>query len=141
MDVRELQTALKNRLGDRTRFMGVYTSDQIPFIIPSRRPITMIVNTLKSTSSINVIGHWVVFYIEFHPKKRIVFYDSYGISPHDYGILGFSKFISQYKNTPLYDYGIQFQPDTSRIICINVHSLCFLVWIRSIYWLYTDFLF
>ena len=101
MDARELSLALKNRLGDRTHFMGVYTSDQIPFIKSTKRPVTMIVNTLKSTSSIDVVGHWVVFYIEFQPKKRIVFCDSYGISLFDYTILGFSKFINQYKTFPL----------------------------------------
>ena len=103
MDVRELKMVLKNRLGDQTHFIGVYTSDQIPFVKPSRNLVTMIISSLKSTSITDAVGHWVEFHIEFYPQKRIVFFDSYGISPYDYNILGSSKSVSRYQNIPLYD--------------------------------------
>ena len=81
MDVRELEKALEHKLGPYIRFIGVYASDRIPFIHYSAKPVLLIANTLKSGTDINTIGHWVAFYFEFQPQKRVVFFDSYGIPP------------------------------------------------------------
>ena len=69
MEVRELESALKHILGSRIKFMGVYTSDRLPFISFNTKPIIFIANTLKSTANINTVGHWVGIYFEFQPKK------------------------------------------------------------------------
>ena len=73
MDVRELEKALKYKLGPYVRFIGVYASDRIPFIQYSAKPVLLIANTLKSGTDINTIGHWVAFYFEFQPQKRVIF--------------------------------------------------------------------
>ena len=38
MDVRELEKALKHKLGPYVRFIGIYASDRIPFIQYSAKP-------------------------------------------------------------------------------------------------------
>ena len=55
------------------------------------KPIILIANTLNSSTDINIVGHWIAFYFEFHPKKkRIIFFDRYGLSPYVYVNTGFS---------------------------------------------------
>ena len=125
MDIRELKSALKNKLGNCVNFMGIYASDKLPNITHNTKPIVFIANILKSTVNINIVGHWVAFYFEFSPKKRIVFFDSYGLSPNIYINSGFSKFLNKYKNISLYHFGNQFQPDNSMkcglYVCMFVH--------------------
>ena len=127
MDVRELEKGLEHKLGPYVRFIGVYASDRIPFIHYSAKPVLLIANTLKSGTDINTIGHWVAFYFEFQPQKRVIFFDSYGIPPQFYINSGFSNFLKKYNNTPIYHYGKQLQPDNS-MKC----GLYFLLFIHSI---------
>ena len=112
MDVRELNDSLRARLGRRVDYLGIFTSDKLPYINSSNKPIVFIANTLKSSADIRTVGHWISFYIEFSPIQRIVFFDSYGLHPSIY-CEGFTDFINRYYNFPIYDYGVQLQPDTS----------------------------
>ena len=125
MDVRELKLALRNKLGNRVNFIGIYTSDKLPNISHITKPVVFIANILKSTVNINIVGHWVAFYFEFLPKKRIIFFDSYGLSPNIYINSGFSKFLNKYKNISLFHFGNQFQPNNSMqrglYVCMFVH--------------------
>ena len=127
MDVRELEKALEHKLGPYVRFIGVYASDRIPFIHYSAKPVLLIANTLKSGTDINTIGHWVAFYFEFQPQKRVIFFDSYGIPPQFYINSGFSNFLKKYNNTPIYHYGKQLQPDNSMkcglYVLLFIHSI------------------
>ena len=91
----------------------MFISDRIPFIHYSAKPVLLIANTLKSGTDINTIGHWIAFYFEFQPQKRVIFFDSYGIPPQFYINSGFSNFLKKYNNTPIYHYGKQLQPDNS----------------------------
>ena len=100
MEVRELEKALKYKLGPYAKFIEIYASDRIPFISYSTKPVLLIANNLKSSADINTIGHWVAFYFEFQPKKRLIFFDSYGLSPYFYINSGFSYFLTKYRNTP-----------------------------------------
>ena len=127
MDVRELEKALEHKLGPYVRFIGVYASDRIPFIHYSAKPVLLIANTLKSGTDINTIWHWVAFYFEFQPQKRVIFFDSYGIPPQFYINSGFSNFLKKYNNTPIYHYGKQLQPDNSMkcglYVLLFIHSI------------------
>ena len=113
MEVRELEKALKHKLGPFVKFIGNYASNRIPFIPYSTKPVLLIANTLKSSADINTIGHWVAFYFEFQPKKRLIFFYSYGLPPHFYINSGFSDFLKKYRNTPIHHFGKQLQPDNS----------------------------
>ena len=114
MDTRELQRALRGRLGPFIRYEGIYTSDNLPYIVSSSKPVIFIANTLKSTSPISTVGHWVCFYIEFQPKKRLVFFDSFGLLPGLYSE-GFSDYVEKkYSSFNVYDFGVQLQPDISQ---------------------------
>ena len=55
MDVRELEKALKHKLGPYVRFIGIYASGRIPFIQHSAKPVLLIANTLKSGTDINTV--------------------------------------------------------------------------------------
>ena len=115
MDVRELELALRNKLGDKVHYIGVYTSDNFPTVAYSKKPIMFIVNTLRSTSDINIVGHWIGIYIEYHPMKRVFFFDSFGIPPIMYHNTGFSQFINSYrgKKMKISYTKKQLQPDNS----------------------------
>ena len=95
MEVRELEKALKHKLGPYVEFIGIYASNRIPFISYSTKPVLLIANTLKTSADINTTGHWVAFYFEFPPKKRLIFFDSYGLPPHFYVNSGFSDFLKK----------------------------------------------
>ena len=114
MDTRELETALKGRIGPLIHFKGIFTSDILPYIKYNSKPIIFISNTLSSTSHISIVGHWVCFYIEFFPKKRLVFFDSYGLLPSIYSQY-FSEYIEKkYSKFSIYDFGKQLQPNVSQ---------------------------
>ena len=95
MDVTEIENSLKGRLGTHIKYIGVFMSDNIPAISYNTKPIVLIANTLKSNTNINIVGHWVVLYFEFYPVKRIIFFDSYGLSPYFYNNSGFSHFLKK----------------------------------------------
>ena len=95
MDVRELEKALKHKLGPYVRCIGIYASDRIPFIQYSAKPVLLIAITLKSGTDINTIGRWVAFYFEFQPQKRVIFFDSYGLPPQFYINNVFSDFLKK----------------------------------------------
>ena len=69
MNVRELELALKNKIDPHIKFIGIYTSDNLPVISYNTKPIVLIANTLKYSTNIDTVGHWVGFYFEFYPKK------------------------------------------------------------------------
>ena len=112
MDVRELETSLSGRIGSKVNYLGVFTSDKLPFMKTYSKPGIFIANTLKSNADVRTVGHWVCFYIEFLPDRRIIFFDSYGLPPSIY-CEGFREFITNHKDFSIYDYGRQFQPDVS----------------------------
>ena len=113
MDVRELERALKFRIGTHIKYVGIHASDQLPFIQHNIKPVLFIANTLKSSANINTVGHWVVFYFEFDPIIKVIFFDSYGFSPYFYKDSGFSAFLSRYGNIPIYHFEKQIQPHMS----------------------------
>ena len=112
MDVRELDVALRGNIGNNIIYSGVYTSDKIPYFYERwRKPVMFIVNTLKSTTDIQIIGHWVAFYIE---SSRLIFFDSYGIHPYVYGE-EIEKYVNNYKRREVncVFFNHQIQPGTS----------------------------
>lgn len=116
MDTIELQKSLSGILGDRIRFKGIVPSDFLPKNLKDVRrdiPLVYIVNTLTSKADVNQMGHWVVFYVEKSPIKRIVFFDSYGLDPSLYS-KNFVKFIESHKKTfTFYNWSRQIQPINS----------------------------
>ena len=116
MDVRELEIGLRGKLGDKINFAGIYTSDNIPHVTHLSKPIIFIVNTLKSTSDINAVGHWVAFYVMGSPVQTIVFFDSYGFHPKMYG-KEFANVIERYHKLPFFKtlsyFSMRLQPDLS----------------------------
>ena len=113
MDTRELQSALRGRLGPYVEYKGVYTSDQLPVYLNNSCPIAFISNTLESKADISTVGHWVAFYIEFAPIKKVLFFDSYGLLPDVYSSY-YSDFIHKsYSSFSIQDFGVQLQPNSS----------------------------
>ena len=84
MDTRELEAGLKGNIGKRIHFRGVYSSDALPPVKYALKPTIFIANTLASNANLNTVGHWVCFYVEYTPVRRIFFYDSYGLLPSFY---------------------------------------------------------
>ena len=128
MDVSELESSLKGKLGTDIKYMGIFMSDQIPSVSYNTKPVVLIANTLKTKSDINIVGHWVVLYFEFYPMKRILFFDSYGLSPYFYIDSGFSQVLKKkYKDTRVYHFGEQFQPNQSMkcglYVCMFIHYI------------------
>ena len=113
MGVRELESALKRKLGPHIKFIGIYTSDRLPVISYNTKPIVLIANILKSSANINTVGYCAGFCFEFYPKKRVIFFESYGLSPYFNVSSGISTFLRKYRHTPIYHFGIQFQPNSS----------------------------
>ena len=114
MDTRELERSLRGRIGGLIHFWGIYTSDNMPVVQYNSKPIIFIANTLHSNTEVTAVGHWVCFYIEFLPVKRVIFYDSYGLLPSFYSS-EFSDYINKkYKDFNTYHFGVQLQPDTSQ---------------------------
>ena len=115
MDVRELEESLINKLGNKVEYMGILNSDDVSGIkIPSVRynPLIFIANTLSSKTDSNVMGHWVVFYIEKSPISNIIFFDSYGMSPELYCV-EFDNFMKNNSKFTLYSFSSQIQPNNS----------------------------
>ena len=145
MEVRELESALNFRIGPCIKYIGIYASDQLPFIQFNTKPVLFIANTLKTSANINTIGHWVVFYIQFEPITKIIFFDSYGFSPYFYKNSGFSNFVSRYGNVPVQYFVKQIQPAIS--IKCGLYVLLFIHFVshfglkKFISFLYTHFRF
>ena len=113
MDVREIQNILRGRLGPYVHYKGIFTSDKLPRYRYNVKPIVFIANTLSSQTDISVVGHWVAFYMSFYPKKLIIFFDSYGLSPHFYS-RDLSDWMQQYSQFHIQEFGHQIQPDKSQ---------------------------
>ena len=114
MDTRDIEKALRGRLGPYIHYKGIFNSDNLPFIPYNSKPVIFISNTLASTADISTVGHWVSFYTSFYPVKRLFFYDSYGLSPHLYS-RHFSKYIrTHYNSSNIYYFDRQLQPNTSQ---------------------------
>lgn len=114
MDTREIESALRGKIGGLINYKGIYTSDKLPYIHYSSKPIIFIANTLESTADISITGHWLAFYIEFYPKKRIIFFDSFGLNPRIYSSYFSEYFDEKYSSFPIYDFAVQLQPDNSQ---------------------------
>ena len=113
MESREIENALRGRIGPYVNYKGVYTSDYLPFISYSAKPVIIIANTLSSRADISIVGHWVAFYISFYPSTYILFFDSYGLSPHLY-TQHFSHWLGRYSKYKIQEFRRQVQPDNSQ---------------------------
>ena len=113
MDTREIENALRGRLGPYIHYKGVFTSDHLPHVTYSYKPIIIIANTLNSRVDVKVVGHWVAFYISFYPKQHLLFFDSYGFPPHFYSKY-FSRWLEFYSSFQIQEFGQQIQPDDSQ---------------------------
>ena len=114
MDARDIEKSLRGHIGPYIHYKGVFTSDNLPHISYNSKPIIFISNTLSSDSDISTVGHWVCFYLSFYPVKKLVFYDSYGLSPHFYSE-HFSKYIhKQCRSSDTYYFDKHLQPNTSQ---------------------------
>ena len=113
MDTREIENNLKGKIGPYINYKGVFTSDNLPLITYSMKPVIIIANTLNSRINASVVGHWVAFYISFYPKPYILFFDSYGLSPHFYSN-HFSRWIELYSKFKIQEFRQQLQPDHSQ---------------------------
>ena len=113
MDTREIETSLRGKLGSFIRYEGIFSSDKIPYFLTIGKPIMFIANTLTSKTDVSTVGHWVCFYISVYPKKHILFFDSYGLSPHFYS-KGFTRWLEHYSNFQVQEFGRQIQPDSSQ---------------------------
>ena len=94
MDTVEIEKSLKNRLGNKLKYLGTITSDVIRDLTINkyRSEVTgFISNTLQASDDSNIMGHWVAFVIDKSPKDRIIFFDSYGFDIELYGG-GFENF-------------------------------------------------
>ena len=112
MDTREIENVLRGRLGPYIHYKGVYTSDHLPHITYSYKPVILIANTLNSRIDVSIIGHWVAFYISYYPKPYLLFFDSYGFPPHFYS-KDFSQWLEFYSSFQIQEFGQQIQPDHS----------------------------
>ena len=115
MDTEELDSCLKYRLGDRVNYIGIFTSDDVGnmrLVNDRKKPIIFIANTLTRADDINVMGHWICFYIEKSPFNEVIFFDSYGLDPGLY-CKGFETFISRNELYSIYDFGMQLQSTES----------------------------
>ena len=112
MDGSELDSYIEKTLGDRVRYIGVFTSDEVGMMrIYSNRstPIVFIANTLKKSDDSNIMGHWVCFYIEKSPVNKVIYFDSYGLNPMLH-CEGFELFILQNTQFTINNICMQMQP-------------------------------
>ena len=115
MNTKELNLCLKNRLGNKINYVGVFSSDEVGDIkIPINRsmPIMFIANILSSTDDVNLMGHWICVYVEKHPYKQIIFLDSFGVNPILY-CSGFKYFIERNRLFNIKQLGMQMQSSDS----------------------------
>ena len=115
MDTREIENSLKYKLGEKIDYLGVFTSDHIINIEINKhrnKVIGFICNTLESTDSVAIMGHWVAFAIDKSPNDRIIFFDSYGFDPRLYAE-GFRQFINNNRNFKLFSFDRHYQLNTS----------------------------
>ena len=125
MDVSELESSLKGKLGPHIKYIDIFMSDQILSVSHNTKPVVLIANTLKTKTNINIVGHWVVLYFEFYPIKRIIFFDSYGLSPYFYIGSGISQVLKKnIKIRQFIIFGKQFQPDHSMKCGLYVCTVC-----------------
>ena len=113
MDTHEINKALRGRVGPFINYKGVFTSNNLPWIPYSQKPTVLIANTQSSSDPIHLVGHWVVFYLSYSPTPSVLFFDSYGLSPHFYS-LHFSRWLSLYSKFKILEFGRQIQPDDSQ---------------------------
>ena len=113
MDTREIESVLRGRIGPYVNYKGVFTSDNLPLITYSMKPVVIIANTLNSRVDVSVVGHWVIFYVSFYPRPYILFFDRYGLSPHFYSS-HFSRWLDLYSKFKIQEFGRQVQPDHSQ---------------------------
>ena len=115
MDTTELESALKGRLGALVNYVGVFSSDSVGRMkIPLKRnnALIFIANTLEASSDINNMGHWVCFYIAKSPNNRIIFFDSYALSPEIY-THHFQLFLKRNSSFKFFEFKTPVQPDRS----------------------------
>ena len=124
MDTVELNTSLKDRLGDNVEYVGIYCSDELDGIVnPSEmreKPIVFIANTLQTTDE-NILGHWLCFYISLKENVAIYF-DSFGLDPRMYG-KGFRRLIN---NSPFEWFGFKEQLQPVNSVKCGLYVLMFI---------------
>ena len=113
MDTREIENVLRGKLGPYIHYKGVFPSDKLPFITYSNKPVIIIANTLNSRVDVSVVGHWVAFYLSFHPNPYLLFFDSYGLSPYIYS-QHFSNWLGLYSKFKIQEFGKHIQPENSQ---------------------------
>ena len=114
MDNREIDIAVKNRIGPFIHYKGVFSSDQLPYIPINSKPISFIANILSSKADSNIVGHWVCFYYVCKPVKYLLFFDSYGLNPMFYSN-DFTHYIKKnFSNVNIHYFDRQIQPDRSQ---------------------------
>ena len=127
MDNEQLATAVRKYLPPRCfkKFLGCLTVDEVAKLnIPYEHdPLIIIVNILPS-SKINLMGHWVLMYIE---NKTIYFLDSYGLHPKNYSRY-FTQFLHNHKGFKLNLNKRQLQSPTSYVcgayVLFFIHTIC-----------------
>lgn len=76
MNTDEIANALKTNPLTREQFCGVFPYDKIPTRVNGQNPSYFVFNFDPSTEE---GSHWVA--VKLHPKKKNVYFDSYGLPP------------------------------------------------------------
>lgn len=127
MDTKDILYVLRNKLGNKTHFAGVFSSDQVRDLqIPLTRekPIALIANILRKDDE--RMGHWTVFTISESPQKYIYFYDSYGLNPDIY-TPDFKAFIEKNRSYEIYTFNRKLQHSTSSVCGLYCAQFIYLI--------------
>ena len=79
MDTLQIMYAVQNISPTNRFFKGCYYNRNIPFNLMKERECFFIVNTI---TNVRKMGHWILFYIK---NFRLYFFDSFAMSPVEYG--------------------------------------------------------
>ena len=85
MNTLDLARNLRNNLGVKVAFWGIFCSDELLNLVIEKevinKPIVLIVNTLRTFDDREKMGHWVCFHFT---RDKAVFFDSFGLDPRVY---------------------------------------------------------
>ena len=127
MDAYDLLYALRNKLGNKIDFAGVFSSDHVrEFHLPLRRDktIAFIANILREGDT--RLGHWVAFAITKPPQNRIYFYDSYGLNPVLY-TPDFKVFLKRNSDFEIYSFNRRLQSPKSSVCGLYCAHFIYLI--------------
>ena len=127
MDNVQLSAAIRNNLPAPCvqQFLGCLTVDQLAELnIPYKHdPLYIIVNILP-TSKIELMGHWVLVYIE---NRVIYFFDSFAMHPKNYSPY-FTRFLLKHEGFDLWLMERQLQSASSHTcgayVLYFMHVIC-----------------